>query len=99
MNEHLKDIMLLRLEWDSDRDASVLHVGLGLSSLWDALWYQFAETIANKIEVARKCVRPGCSVILENPRANKAYCSNACKMKAYRKGPTYYERKRKAEHF
>ncbi len=98
VNEHLKDVMLLRLEWNSDSTASVLHVNSGLSSLWDAFWYQFAETIADKIEVTRKCVRPGCSVILENPRANRNYCSDACGMKAYRKRPTYHERKRKAEH-
>jgi hypothetical protein len=98
VNEHVREIMLPRLEWNADRDALVLRADLAFLSLWDALWYQFAETIGQTVEMARKCKRSGCSVILENPRVNKEYCSNACKMKAYRKGLTYHKNRHKAKH-
>jgi hypothetical protein len=44
----------------------------------------------------RVCKGPGCSTILENPRANKVYCSTSCRMRAYRKSPTYSKNRRKS---
>jgi hypothetical protein len=56
--------------------------------LIDAIWQQFAGEIAGRMTAAR-CPAPGCGRWFPRSvgRSDREYCSHACQMRAWRKGP------------
>ena len=84
-NDRIKDCVSSRLLWDPPHSRLKLHVVP--DSLLGALWLQFAQAIEHNSDF-RKCVE--CEemwfeVSPQKARADKVYCSDACRMRAYRK--------------
>lgn len=74
-----------RLTWRADQDRARLQ--FLPDSLLGALWLQFALAVSGE-KAYRYCARSGCrtpfEVSPEAARTNRAFCSDACRYKAYR---------------
>lgn len=83
VNWRMQGLVDVRLVWDADDNRGRLH--LVPKSLLGALWVQFALAINGDKEY-RECGH--CSTWFElspgTARTSRFYCSDACKMKAYR---------------
>lgn len=79
--------MYLFLEEQSEGGPAKLAVRLG--SLKDAIWAQFMLAVDGRRNLAA-CTHCGSWYFVDDGRVDKRYCSDACKMRAYR------ERKKKA---
>lgn len=84
VNDHLHGRVSPRLLWGEDRSRLGLYLVPG--SLIGALWLQFAQAIDRRAEF-RRCeeCRAWFEVSSEGFRTSKLYCSNACRLRAYRK--------------
>ena len=93
INEGLRTRVHERLMWADDR----LAISLIPSNLIGALWLQFAHSVAADVDFA-KCVECGTwfEVAPGSGRPDKRYCSDACRMRAYRKRKAAKSRKNKA---
>ena len=84
VNDRLKDCVSSRLLWDPPHSGLKLHVVP--DSLLGALWFQFAQAIEHNSDF-RMCAE--CAMWFElsprTARTDKIYCSDACRMRAYRK--------------
>lgn len=84
INEHLEPRASPLLSWDVRQQRSRLQVKPG--GLIGALWLQFAQAVHGKTEF-RSCRECGkwFQIHPDIARTNRAFCSSACRSKAYRK--------------
>lgn len=70
--------------WDADRQR--LSLALVPANLFAALWLQFVNSVQGNIEY-QKCAWCGkwFAIVPPQVRSSRAYCSTACRSKAYRK--------------
>jgi hypothetical protein len=84
INEKLEGRASPRLLWDKNRERLVLYIVP--DGLIGALWLQFARAVERDSKF-RQCAE--CGIWFElargTARADKLYCSTACRIKAYRK--------------
>lgn len=82
-NEQLSGRLSANLSPQSDSGELVL--SLRPTSLIGAIWLQFAQAVSNHTEFRRCTVCGSWMEISENAsRRDKSYCSDACRMRAYR---------------
>ena len=84
VNDYLKEKVSAQVLWTQDHNA--LELRFAPRGLLVALWLQFANAIERDSEF-RRCAECGdwFEISPATARANKTYCSNACRTKAYRK--------------
>lgn len=83
INDHLKEKVSARVMWNQDHALELHYVPWGLLS---ALWLQFARAVESNNEY-RSCAecKDWFEISPATARTNRAYCSNRCRNKAYRK--------------
>jgi hypothetical protein len=83
VNEHLAGAVTPRLEYDGENGGQ--YVELLPQNLLAALWLQFALAVAGDKDYrdCEVCATPF-EVSLDAARADRVFCSNACRSKAYR---------------
>jgi len=85
------------LKEDPESESKSLRICIRPSHLCDALWIQLAQAIDGS-DTIRTCIecKKWFTIKSGQGRSDKEYCSDACKMRAYRKRKTQPSKKRTA---